>query len=433
LAFIQALLQTGAVVKFWSDCTMPMPTYAAALQRLGIEVRSGDWRSFIAWIKANGAALDHALLSRPDVAESYRPLLRRYSDARITFYGHDLHHDRMHQCAIAQRDATIARAALRMLRRERRIWHAADVVLYPSQAEADRVAALAPKIIPYAVQPYGFADFAAPRHPAHGRTVLFVAGFAHPPNEDAAGWLVQAIMPLVRRHVPSVRLAIVGSQPTARVLALAGPDVMIAPDVSDAELRAWYAVARVAVVPLRYGAGVKRKVTEALREGLPLVTTSIGAQGLPGLDAVASIGDTVELIAAALVVLLGDDTLWSARSAAGIIYARENFSDATLRTSLIRAMGLTPLPRAAEVYQGPDLGLAAEAAHHRESLFQVSNEIGDILQPDMQPHHWAVETGAPRGTGDEAGGRQRQALEAAPGRADAEQRQCLDERVGALG
>ena len=45
-----------------------------------------------------------------------------------------------------------------------------------------------------------------------------------------------------------------------------------------------YRTARVAAVPLRYGAGVKLKVVEALREGLPLVTTSIGAQGMPGLE-----------------------------------------------------------------------------------------------------------------------------------------------------
>ena len=62
-------------------------------------------------------------------------------------------------------------------------------------------------------------------------------------------------------------------------------------NVSDAELREHYRTARVAVVPLRYGAGVKLKVVEALREGLPLVTTQVGAQGLPGLDQVASVRD----------------------------------------------------------------------------------------------------------------------------------------------
>ena len=200
------------------------------------------------------------------------------------------------------------------------------------------------------MQSCGFADFGPPRRPVQGQMLLFVAGFAHPPNEDAACWLAREIMPLVRLQAPLARLAIVGSDPTARVRALADLGATIAADVSDAELRAWYAMARAAVVPLRHGAGVKRKVAEALREGLPLVTTPIGAQGLPGLGAVASVCGTTEAIAAALVALLGDDTLWEERSAAGIAYARTHFAEAALRASLCRAMGVpdaaprTPLP-----------------------------------------------------------------------------------------
>ena len=79
--------------------------------------------------------------------------------------------------------------------------------------------------------------------------------------------------------------AIAGSNPPADVQALARDAISVRANVSDAELRELYRTARVAAVPLRYGAGVKLKVVEALREGLPLVTTSIGAQGMPGLGA----------------------------------------------------------------------------------------------------------------------------------------------------
>ena len=439
LEFVQALVQAGAVVKFWSDCPAPNRRYAAALQALGVEARCGTWRQFIDWIARNGAALDHVLLSRPDVAERYLPLLRQASRARVAFYGHNLHHNRMRQCAAAARDTRLARAAERMLRRERRVWRAADVVLYPSQAEVERVVALEPGVVARAVQPYGFADFAPPHPPVPGRTLLFVAGFAHPPNEDAACWLVRDIMPLVRRHAPLTRLAIVGSQPTARVRALAAADVTIAADVSDAMLRAWYADARVAIVPLRHGAGVKRKVVEALREGVPLVTTDVGAQGLPGLDAVAAVCGTATTLAAAIVALLRDDVLWAARSRAGLAYARTHFSTATLRTTLCRAIGVPdnappepterepyrqiPLPLAGEVgarsvpgeggtRDEPLAGvppapieiltgvagappLPAEAAQHAEPLLQVGDQVVDVLQPDMKPHQRAGERPRP--------------------------------------
>ena len=339
-AFVDALCDAGAVVKFWADCP-PQPNYDAALQQRGVELWHGDWIAFVHWIAANGSAVDHVLLSRPEVAERYLVPLRRYSRARISFYGHDLHHDRMRQQAEAADDKGLARAARAMLRLERRVWRQVDTVLYPSRAETDRVMALEPRVTAHTVQPYALETVVTPREPDPNDLVLFVAGFAHPPNEDAACWLARDLMPLVRRQVPSARLAIVGSHPTARVRALADDHITVAADVSDAELHDWYARARVAVVPLRQGAGVKRKVVEALAEGLPLVTTPVGAQGLRDLDGVASICSMPDTIAGAIAVLLRDDSLWRTRSSAGITYVREHVSAAGLRTSLINAMGLS--------------------------------------------------------------------------------------------
>ena len=77
--------------------------------------------------------------------------------------------------------------------------------------------------------------------------------------------------------------------------------------MSPDALRRLYLSARVASVPLRNGASVKLKVVEALREGAPLVTTGVGAQGLPGLARVASITDDPARFAEAACRLLTDD------------------------------------------------------------------------------------------------------------------------------
>ena len=69
----------------------------------------------------------------------------------------------------------------------------------------------------------------------------------------------------------------------------AGDAITLHPDVTDAELADFLATSRVALIPLRAGAGVKLKVVEALAAGLPVVTTPTGAQGLPGLPAIADI------------------------------------------------------------------------------------------------------------------------------------------------
>ncbi len=228
----------------------------------------------------------------------------------------------------------------RMEERERAIWRAVDASLYLSQAEADAVRALEPHAVAHAVVPYSFATFAAPRPAPACREILFVAGFGHPPNEDAARWFVTEMLPLIRTRVENVRLSIVGSHPTPAVCALAGEAVRVMPDVDAATLRDCYRQARVAVVPLRYGAGVKLKVVEALREGVPLVTTPVGAQGLPGLEQVACVQEDPTAFAEFVCTLLADDTLWAERCAAQIGYATARFSEAALRDSLRSALGL---------------------------------------------------------------------------------------------
>jgi glycosyltransferase involved in cell wall biosynthesis len=215
------------------------------------------------------------------------------------------------------------------------------VVLYPSDDETAVVAA-EPGVNARTLLPYCFHDFSSPRAPLPEPVILFVGGFAHPPNQEAVLSFVDQMLPLIRARVPGVRLAIVGSNPPPNVLALANDAVSVRANVSDAELREAYRTARVAVVPLRYGAGVKLKVVEAMREGLPVVTTSIGAQGLPGLETIASICDDPQVFADAVSRLLTDDALWTERCAAQIDYVASRYSEAAFRGRLLGAVNQSP-------------------------------------------------------------------------------------------
>ena len=343
LSFARALQQAGMVVKFWPQNRRYDPRYTPALQETGVEVFYGpDPDMFRAWIGENGAALDYVLLSRPTVACHFIAELKRHTRARLVYYGHDLHFLRMRRQAEVQGDAAVLREARKMERLERRVWRSADVVLHPSAEEAETVAALEPRVVSRAVLPFCFAAFGARRPPVAEPRILFVAGFAHPPNEDAAVWFVRSILPAIRAQRPDARLDMVGSNPTGCVLGLAGEAVTIAPNVSDAELAAFYRRARVAVVPLRFGAGMKLKVVEALREGVPLVTTPVGAQGLPGLEEVAVVADDPAAIAAAVCRLLTDDAAWSRASAAQLAFAEARFSEDALRRSLLAGFGIAP-------------------------------------------------------------------------------------------
>lgn len=343
MCMIRALLQDGLVVKFWPQNLRYSPGYTDALQDLGVEVAfGGDGNAFRSWLAENGADIRYALVCRPHVALDYLPELSRYPNIGTLFYGEDLHFRRMRMQARVEDDRSIARQADHMERQERAVWRSVDVVLYPSDDESATVTAMEPGVNARTLLPYCFADFGVSRAPPTEPTLLFVGGFAHLPNQHAAQWFVEFVLPRVRARVPDAKLAIVGSNPSPEVCALAGQSVSVTANVSDERLRELYRTSRVAVVPLRYGAGVKLKVVEALREGLPLVTTPVGAQGLPGLGDIVSAHDDATGMAEAICRLLTDDALWQERCAAQIAFAAARFSEAAFRDSMTAALAQVP-------------------------------------------------------------------------------------------
>jgi glycosyltransferase involved in cell wall biosynthesis len=224
---------------------------------------------------------------------------------------------------------------------EKRLWAQADAVLYPSASEVDAVRAAVPRATAVQVPLYAYAEFPAPVALAERDPdlVVFVAGFSHPPNVDAAVWFTREVWPKVMARRPSACLALVGSQPTPAVLALQSNRIAVTGSVSDDELARFYRSARVAAIPLRFGAGVKGKTVEALRWGLPTVATTVGAQGLAGVDAVVSVADRAADFADAVHRLLVDDEWWERCSQGGYQYAKRHFSEEALYNALETALG----------------------------------------------------------------------------------------------
>jgi len=372
MAWLEVLLQAGFVVKFWPHNLSYSPKYTEALQDMGVEVFYGPGQPpFETWIKQVGGEIDTVLVSRPEVAEDVIPSIRRHSKAQVIYYGVDLHFERMRMQAEVMRDDRMLRAAANMRDRECAIWRQADLSLYLSEEEARTASALQPDSKIKSVVPYCFDQFARPRTAPKGEEIIFVAGFGHPPNGDAAFWFVHEILPLIRVGAPGAHLSIIGSNPTPRVRALAADGIAVFADVSTTELAAAYARARVAVVPLRCGAGVKLKVVEALSAGLPLVTTPVGAQGLPGLSAVAAVECDAESFAAAVVSLLHDDVAWGTRRREQVEYAQSRFSRAALTASLLNALGVPSSLNQARSSS------ACQADHHLEP--------GPASQPSTTP------------------------------------------------
>lgn len=338
-ALIAALLTEGWSAIFWPFDRQAGGNYARDLEVLGIPVLDHRFNGGIEmFLDQHGSGLDHVMLMRPHIAAALLPAVLRGTRALISYYGHDLHFARMALEARQHDDLEQAYKAERMRATERAIWRAVDVVLYPSESEAAIVRQMEPGVDARALTPYAFASFIHRATPTLGQTLLFVGGFDHRPNEDAALWLAEAILPRVLATRPTARLVIAGADPPPKVRALAGRVIEVTGRISDEELTARYDAARVAVAPLRIGAGVKGKVVEAMRAGVPVVMTTIGAQGLPNLPSSMPVHDEPDKLCDAIVTLLINDVAWMRQSAEQVHYAECHFSQAALRTSLLAAL-----------------------------------------------------------------------------------------------
>lgn len=159
------------------------------------------------------------------------------------------------------------------------------------------------------VNPFGIQIPEPPGPCAEGpRELVFVGGYSHPPNVDAARWLVTEIMPLLRARCPGVRLTLVGGDAPPGVRALARDDVLVTGYVPAVE--PYLGRAQVVVAPVRLGGGMRMKVLQAMAMGKAVVTTSLGAAGLgvPGQPLPVAIAEDAPGFAAAVAQLLESNT-----------------------------------------------------------------------------------------------------------------------------
>ncbi|MGN6167553.1 MAG: glycosyltransferase [Solirubrobacteraceae bacterium] len=192
---------------------------------------------------------------------------------------------------------------------QRTAWRRYDRVQVFSRYDAGTIAKLAPDLSSRVrINPFGLPiPTPVNSHYEHPDRVLFIGNFTHPPNRDAAIWLVREIMPRVRALHPRARLQLVGAAPPSETVNLAGPSVEVIADVPDVGL--YLAAAAVCVAPVRLGGGMRAKVLSALASGKPVVTTSRGAEGYGwrGHELPMIVSDDAEGIAFGIARLLKDE------------------------------------------------------------------------------------------------------------------------------
>jgi polysaccharide biosynthesis protein PslH len=187
-------------------------------------------------------------------------------------------------------------------------WQRSDLVAVLTEEDRAVLAAhpgLDVRIVPDGADHVRPARFDRARSVAGEPLVVFVANFGYEPNQDAARFLCEEIVPRVVGEVPAARFLLVGTSPPddLREVADACPNVLLVGRVPAVE--PYLDTAQVVVAPLRIGGGIKVKVLEALARGRPIVATSVAAQGLGSAGADCTrIADDPESFARAVVRLL---------------------------------------------------------------------------------------------------------------------------------
>ncbi len=324
---LRMLVAEGAHVAFLPTGLAHSGAATAALQRLGVETWHAPFaRSAPAWLKANAARFDVIVLTRHHVAASFAALLRRYAPhARLVFDTIDLHYVRERRGAALAGDAAGVRAAEVTRQRELAAMHACDVTLVVSSEEQAMLREDAP-----GVRVELLSNLHQVAGPGAGfdqrRDLVFVGGFRHPPNVDAMLWFGREVFPLVRARLPGVRLHCIGAEPTAEIRALDREGGIVVHGHVP-HLAPYMDQVRLAVAPLRFGAGVKGKINLSMAHGQPVVATSCAVEGMHLRDGVdVAVADAPEGFAAAVIALYQDRERWEAQARAGLDNVRRHFS-----------------------------------------------------------------------------------------------------------
>ncbi len=327
----------GWSVALLPDDGRPDVALAARLGAVGVEVVTP--RSPRDWLREHARNYAAVVLSRYAVASVWLPLVRDLvPGARIIFDTVDLHHLRESRAAAVSGEGGQRAAATR--RRELDLIAASDCTLLTSGVELD----LMRRELPSARLEL-LGNIHHVREPRRGfaerRDLLFIGGFAHPPNADAVRWFSEGVLPLLRERLPGVVLHVIGTADAHSRRALTGNGIVMHGRVDD--LDPWLDGCRVSIAPLRFGAGVKGKINTAMSRGLPVVATGVAAEAMGLCDGTdVLLADTPGAFADAVVRACTDEALWLRLSRGGLDNVRRHFSPERARAALRRVLGDAP-------------------------------------------------------------------------------------------
>lgn len=339
--YLKLLTELGHRVTFVPNNMAWSGRYSRALQRIGVRVIHTPYATTAeTYILENGGEYEVFMLSRASVGGAlFHKVHNIFPDTPIVFDTVDLHHLRMERQFELNGDTALEVEAYHMKKLELDVIQSSDATILVSEFEEkylrDEIGHFPSIIIPLIYEEYerinGFAD----------RTdIAFIGGYRHQPNIDAVRYLVEDVWPRFRAHQTGARLHIIGSHMPAEFQKYASDDIAIVGFVED--LEAYLDNVRLTVAPLRYGAGVKGKVGNSLRMGVPVIATPIAAEGMGLIDGKhVLVGHDSASLAEHMARAYSDENIWESLSQKAKEHVQTSFGIETARhklESLVRSL-----------------------------------------------------------------------------------------------
>lgn len=331
--YLKLIVEMGFHVYFFGDdfgdlYAKDTKGYIDQLNELGVKVLFGEYytANYSKWLSLYGDYFDYVLINRPNIASKYIDLIKQYSKAKIVYIGQDLHFLRESREYELTGDPMVLKNTGVLKNKEFWVMSESDVTLmfsYAEQAAIEKEFGIKNVI----VSPLTYFEDLKYKHRNFDKTedLLFVGGFSHKPNVDAVKWFLSDIWPQIKDRI-NAKVYFVGSNLPYEIKNMETERIIFTGFLPSDELDALYKSCRLCIIPLRFGAGIKGKTLEAMKNGIPLVTTSIGIEGLPGIKKIITPADNSVEFGEQIIKKYSDFANCQTESEKYIAYLKKEFS-----------------------------------------------------------------------------------------------------------
>jgi len=315
LRMIKLLQELDYKITFFPNHLAKDGKYTTNLEQMGVEVVYGP-ATFSKFIEQYGKFYDLVILSRPRIGTSFLELCQAYcTKAKIIYDTVDLHFLRLGR-QVQYEEGEMKKYYEDMAKKheiiEKDLINNSDVALVVSKIEADLLQKDGFDNVRVLSNIHEINDSAYDIGFDKRKDLLFIGGYDHLPNQDAVQWFADKILPSIVKKIPTIKLHVVGSNLPEEIRKHLQLNKAVIIDGYVEDVSDLFKSARVFVAPLRYGAGVKGKVGQAIEYGVPVVSTSIGSEGmyLTNNESVL-IADEVTDFANKVISLYKDSKTWN--------------------------------------------------------------------------------------------------------------------------